>query len=429
MTLQEWLRQLETRHPQAIELGLARVGRVARALWPSALPFRLLTVGGTNGKGSVCADLEAILLAAGYRVGLYTSPHLLHYNERVRLQGREVSDGALVEAFEAVESVRGETSLTYFEFGTLAAMWLFLQAQPDVVILEVGLGGRLDAVNVWDADCAVITSIDLDHTEYLGSTREAIGKEKAGIFRRGRPAVCGDPFPPDSLRRQAALTGADWYGIQEDFFVRPVGTGWAYSGARWQLVLPRPAMPGAFQTGNAACAIAALECLAPQLPVDGPAIASGLLRAALPGRFQRLPAAPQQAERILDVAHNPHGAAALAANLAERPPRGRTLAVFSMLADKDGAAVLELLRPQIDLWLTAPLDCERAASAERLREWFDEACIVPVQACATVAAAWAAACEQAGEDDRIVAFGSFHTVAQILAAENLDARAGLSGSA
>ncbi len=414
MTLDDWLHRLETRHPTAIDLGLERVGQVARALLPHTLPFRIFTVGGTNGKGSVCTCLDSVLRAAGYRVGLYTSPHLVRYNERVRMQGVDASDAALVEAFAAVEAARGGISLTYFEFGTLAAMWLFVRERLDVVVLEVGLGGRLDAVNVFDADCAAVTSIALDHTDYLGDTREAIGFEKAGIYRRGRPAVCGDARPPATLREFATAIGADWRALGEAYVVTRDEHGWHYAGRHWQLDLPLPAMSGNMQIDNAACALAALEAMHPLLPVDSAAIVRGLGQAVLPGRFQRLPGLPL---RILDVAHNPHGAAALADNLRHHAcVSGRTYAVFAVLGDKDIAGVIEAVRDEVDEWLVAPLEGARALEPAVLLQQLRQAGVTHARVCSSVVGAWQMACEQAGENDRIVAFGSFQLVAPLLRA-------------
>ncbi len=411
MSLQQWLVYLEQLHPKTIELGLERVRTVAMKLFSMSTTAHIITVGGTNGKGSTCAYLEAILLAAGYRVGLYTSPHLVRYNERVRINGREADDGDLVTAFAAVEAARGDISLSYFEFGTLAAMWLFRAEQLDVIILEVGLGGRLDAVNVFDADCAAVTSIDIDHVEYLGNTRAAIGHEKAGIFRAHRPAVCGDPDPPATLQAYAKQVGANWRALGHAFSYRSQGAGWDYLGVRHWLQLPLPGMAGDYQMNNAATALAVLDALMEQLPVPESAIRQGLASAYLPGRFQCLPGHPL---RILDVAHNPHGAAALAANLRRLPVAGRTLAVFAMLSDKDIAGVAKALLPQIDVWLVASLAGVRGASAETLARQLTDQGVRSVQICTTPEQAWQAACELAADNDRIVAFGSFHTVAPLL---------------
>ncbi|MBI3432386.1 MAG: bifunctional tetrahydrofolate synthase/dihydrofolate synthase [Hydrogenophilales bacterium] len=411
-SLTDWLARLERLHPSTIELGLERGRRVKDALG-LAPAFPLIMVGGTNGKGSTCAYLEAILGAAGYRTGLYTSPHLLRYNERVRIAGREASDAELVAAFEKVDAARGDTSLTYFEFGTLGAMAQFIAAGVDVAILEVGLGGRLDAVNVFDADVAAITSVDLDHMDYLGDTREKIGYEKAGIYRAGRPAICADPAPPDSLPEHARRIGADLRCIGRDFSALREGDRWTYRGPEvvWQ-ELPLPAMAGAYQLRNAAAALAALEAVRERLPVSEAAIRQGLRAAQVPGRFQRIARAP---EVILDVAHNPEAARALAATLREQPVSGRTLAVVGMLADKDAAAVFAALRDEVDAWWACTPASPRALDAAVL------AAILRAQAGAVwvnvqpdVNAALAEARSAAREDDRILVFGSFYTVAAVL---------------
>ncbi|MGA9162956.1 MAG: bifunctional tetrahydrofolate synthase/dihydrofolate synthase, partial [Thiobacillus sp.] len=316
ISLADWLARLEQLHPNVIDLGLERVCRVRDAMG-LAPTFPLIIVGGTNGKGSTCAYLEAILGAAGYRTGLYTSPHLLRYNERVRIDGKEARDAELVAAFEKIDAARGETSLTYFEFGTLGAMAQFIDAGVDVAILEVGLGGRLDAVNVFDPTAAIVTSVDLDHMDYLGDSREQIGFEKAGIYRAGRPAICADPAPPASLIGHARHIGAALRCVGQDFSARREDDHWTFFGAdvTWQ-ALPLPAMPGAYQLRNAAGALAVLESLQAYLPVSEAAIRAGLARAQVPGRFQRIAHAP---EVILDVAHNPEAARALAATLREQP--------------------------------------------------------------------------------------------------------------
>ncbi|MDA8329536.1 MAG: bifunctional tetrahydrofolate synthase/dihydrofolate synthase [Betaproteobacteria bacterium] len=414
-TLDEWLAYLEQLHPKTIDLGLARVAQVAQKLFSGSQQACIITVGGTNGKGSTCAFLESILLQAGYRVGLYTSPHLLRYHERVRVNGVMVDDSQLITAFEAIEAARGDVSLSYFEFGTLAAMQVFRATPLDVWILEVGLGGRLDAVNILDADCAVVTSIDLDHTEYLGDSRELIGREKAGIFRLDRAAVCGDPQPPHSLRRYADEVGAKWLALGQAFTYRFNITDWDYRGTRKIDHLPFPALTGEHQLNNAATALAALDVVAGRLPVDDTAIRQGLMNTQLLGRFQRLEGLPQ---RILDVAHNPHGATVLAAALRQLPVPGATWAVMAMLADKDIAGVVAAMKGVVDHWLVASLDMPRGAGAEQLRS------ILIAQGCGDVRIysspwdAWYAACELAAENDRIVAFGSFHTIAELLRTEN-----------
>jgi len=410
-TLVQWLEYIERLHPQTIALGLDRVEKVRGALG-LAPGFPIITVGGTNGKGSVCAMLEAILHLAGYRVGCYTSPHLLRYNERVRIARAEATDGDLVRASGAVERARGQTQLTYFEFGTLAAMWLFAEKEVEAAVLEVGLGGRLDAVNAFDADCAVVTTVDIDHVDYLGGDRESIGREKAGIFRPGRPAVCADSAPPASLTGHADGIGARLLRIGTDFGAIPQGKQWQYWGPRGKRgALPYPALRGTCQLGNAAAAITALECLRERLPVAVNDIRAGLLQADNPGRFQVLPGRPVV---ILDVAHNPQAARALAASLESMGRAGRTLAVFAMLKDKDIAGVVNALKSGIAHWYIAGLGGARGASAAELERALAGAAVSAVTACDGVAAAYMQACDMAAENDRIVVFGSFFTVAAVM---------------
>jgi dihydrofolate synthase/folylpolyglutamate synthase len=410
--LAAWLEYLERVHPASIELGLERVAAVRDRL-RLAPSFPIITVGGTNGKGSTCAMLESCLRAAGYRVGSYTSPHLLRYNERVRIAGMQASDEALVGALQRVEQARGDISLTYFEFGTLAAMQLFAQAGLDVAVLEVGLGGRLDAVNAFEPDCAVITSVGIDHTDYLGPTREDIGREKAGIFRAARPAVVAEPDPPLALLAHAQRIGAQLYLIDRDFGCAATELQWQF----WDWLgkrggLPLPALRGAYQLGNASAALAALDTLKQRLAVDMGAIRRGLVQVELPGRFQVVPGAPVL---ILDVAHNPHAAVRLAENLARLPRRGRTLAVFGMLRDKDIAGVIAAVSPEVDEWYIAPLAVSRGADLARLHEAFAAAGVrSPVHAAPDVVRAIAKAQGEAGTDDRIIVFGSFYTVTDAL---------------
>ncbi|MEK7733976.1 MAG: bifunctional tetrahydrofolate synthase/dihydrofolate synthase [Pseudomonadota bacterium] len=420
-TLNDWLAWIEHRHPLAIELRLDRVQAVLASLGDPRPAPTVITVAGTNGKGSVCAMLESCLRAAGYRVGLYTSPHLRRYNERVRIDGREAGDEILCAGFERVETARGDRALTYFEFGTLAAFVCFAEAGLDVAILEVGLGGRLDAVNAIDSDCAVVTAIDLDHQEWLGDTREAIGREKAGIFRAGRPAICGDPDPPASLLDEAARVGVYLFRAGRDFRADPGPDGWAwrasagYDGAtgRQRSGLPYPSLRGAHQIDNAATALMALECLAERFPVNQAQVREGLLNVRLPGRFQVLPGRPL---RVLDVAHNPQAVRVLATTLREQTVAGRTVAVFGMLKDKDIAAVFRDMRSTIDGWYLATLGGERGATAEELARQARAAGIeAPLQTFASPVSAWAAAMAEAGDQDRVVGFGSFYVVGDILA--------------
>ncbi|MHB1375003.1 MAG: bifunctional tetrahydrofolate synthase/dihydrofolate synthase [Thauera sp.] len=421
-SLAGWLSLLEERHGQRIALGLERVEAV-RDRMAADCDAVVITVGGTNGKGSCCAMLEAILLAAGYRVGCYTSPHLLAYNERVRIDGREASDAQLVAGFTAVEAARGDTPLTYFEHGTLAAWHVFVSERPDVIVLEVGLGGRLDAVNVFDSACTLVTSVAMDHMDYLGDTREAIGREKAGIFRAGCPAVCGDPQPPASLVEQAAAIGAELWISGRDFGFGGDRQQWGYwrytePAAQGSLVkrggLAYPALRGANQLLNASAVITVLECLRSRIPVSMQHVRQGLMLVEVPGRFQVLPGRPSI---VLDVAHNPQAAGVLADNLGNMGFYPETWAVFGMLGDKDVAAVATLMAGRIDHWLLADLPGPRGLEAEVL------ATVVraaggkdDVRCFPSPAEAFAAAQKEATEGDRIVVFGSFLTVADVLAA-------------
>ena len=410
-TLQQWLEYIERLHPRTIALGLDRVARVRDAL--GLVPaFPVITVGGTNGKGSVCAMLEAILHHAGYRVGCYTSPHLLRYNERVRIARSEASDVDLARGFAAVERARGDVPLTYFEYGTLASVWLFSDRRVDVAVLEVGLGGRLDAVNAFDADCAVVTTVDIDHVDFLGGDREAIGREKAGIFRTGRPAICADPAPPGSLLTHAAEIGARLLRIDADFGATRQGGHWQYWGPRGKRgALPHPVLRGACQLANAAAAITALECLRERLPVAVNDIRAGLLQADNPGRFQVLPGRPAV---IFDVAHNPQAARALSASLAAMGGTGRTLAVFGMLKDKDIPGVIAAVKSRVAHWFIAGLGGARGAGVAELAQIFAASSITAVTACDDIAAAYTQACDIATENDRIMVFGSFYTVAAVM---------------
>jgi len=421
-TLPDWLTYLERLHPKTIEMGLERVNRVKITLG-LAPSFPIITVAGTNGKGSTCAMLEAILSRAGYRVGCYTSPHLLRYNERVRIAQQEASDEYLCEAFAAVESARvsSDVSLTYFEFGTLAAMQLFIQAGVEVAILEVGLGGRLDAVNIFDADCAVLTSIDLDHMDYLGDTREKIGFEKAGIFRHGKAAICSEPDVPITVRQHAQAIGANFMHIGEHFGYSTnadQATQWEFWGAGGKRhSLPHPAMRGAFQLHNASACLAALDTVKQRLPVNMSDIRQGLLEAALPGRFQVLPGRPVT---VLDVAHNPSAAQVLAANLGNMGFFQNTYAVFGMLKDKDMAGVARALLPRVDRWLAAGIDAPRGASAAEVAQVLAGVGVAggAIHPFPDPASAYVFACKQATENDRICVFGSFHTVGEVLRYRN-----------
>jgi dihydrofolate synthase/folylpolyglutamate synthase len=409
-----WLAHLEALHPRGsagIELGLERVEALKRRLGQTEL-CPVILVGGTNGKGSTCAMLERILLAAGYRVGLYTSPHLLEYNERVRIDGRPVDDEPLCAAFSRVEQARGDTDLTYFEFGTLAAWEVFASIAPDAIILEVGLGGRLDATNVYQPSCCIVTGIDLDHMEFLGPDRESIGREKAGIFRAGVPAICGDPQPPESLLDQADQTGARLQLIGREFgYLRQEGQWLFWNGQQRRGGLAFPALRGERQLANASCVLSALDCLRDRLPVAMQDIRRGLGEVELAGRFQVLPGRPVV---VLDVAHNPQAAKVLAANLGDMGFHRNTWAVFGMLGDKDIDGVIDALRERVTHWLPCSLGGRRATSADflagRLRA--HGANVAGEFESPEEALAWAQ--ENAGQDDRILAFGSFLTVAAAL---------------
>ncbi|TDQ25123.1 dihydrofolate synthase/folylpolyglutamate synthase [Raoultella sp. BIGb0149] len=404
--LATWLSYLEHLHSKTIDLGLTRVNEVAgRMAVVKPAPF-VFTVAGTNGKGTTCRTLESVLMAAGYRVGVYSSPHLVRYTERVRVQGEELPEAAHTASFAEIEAARGEISLSYFEFGTLSALWLFKQAQLDVVILEVGLGGRLDATNIVDADVAVVTSIALDHTDWLGPDRESIGREKAGIFRSGRPAIVGEPDMPHTIADVAAEKGAVLRRRGVDWRYESGEQGWDFSDEQGTLAgLPLPQVP----MPNAATALAALR--ASGLAVNERAIRDGIKQAMLPGRFQIIGETPRV---ILDVAHNPHAAAYLAGRLKSLPKTGRVLAVIGMLHDKDIAGTLANLMAEVDCWYCAPLEGPRGATAEQLLEHLRTG-----RACADVAQAWHTAMADAGPEDTVLVCGSFHTVAHVM--EEIDA--------
>ena len=417
-SLDQWLSHLETAHPVGIDMGLARISRVKESL---GLKFAcpVITVGGTNGKGSTCAFLESILLAAGYKVACHTSPHLLRFNERARMNGADVSDADLLKAFERVEQARCRLSdpptLTYFEFTTLAIMDIFANASVDAVILEVGMGGRLDAVNIVDADCAIVTSIDLDHMAYLGNTREAIAFEKAGIFRTKAIAICADPMPPTSLITHANAIGADLWLMGKDYSFTGDQQQWGWTGRGKRFSgLGYPALRGANQLLNASAVIAALIALHDRLPVSAQDIRNGLALVELPGRFQVLPGRPTV---VLDVAHNPHAAATLAESIEAMAYHPYTYAVFGAMADKDIDGVLKPLLNTVDYWYCTDLPTPRAASAsdlaKRLRAFNKEALVFM-----DPGAAYQAALDKAGEGDRILVFGSFYTVSGVMAYRN-----------
>lgn len=411
-SLQEWLAWMTPERPADVSGGLDRV----KAVWQrmgAAAPVVTITVGGTNGKGSTCAFLERILIESGYRTGLFTSPHLLAYNERIRLSGENASDDEIVDAFERIDAARDGTALTYFEFGTLAAFDVFAQRGVDVAILEVGLGGRLDAVNILDTDCAIVASVDLDHQALLGPDRESIGFEKAGIFRPGRPAIFGDLDPPQRLVAHAKEIGADLQLLGRDFRFEALEGQWDFVGRRGaKRALPYPALRGRRQLRNASAALAALDELGERLPVSLGEVKRGLALVRLAGRLQVLPGRPAV---VLDVAHNPHAARALADGLGDMGFFENTLGVFAILGDKDAGGVIDAMRGRVDRWYVAASGSERAMPAERVSGLLaDRGLAAVTRTFATVPSALEAARRDAGPNDRIVVFGSFTTVAEAL---------------
>jgi dihydrofolate synthase/folylpolyglutamate synthase len=420
MNLDDWLAHCERLHPKTIDMTLERVARVRDAL---GLRFEapVVMVAGTNGKGSTCAMLEAIALDAGYRVGLYIKPHLVHFQERCRVGGAPVAADSLLPHFEAVEAARGEVSLSYFEFTTLAIMRRLAAEPLDLVILEVGLGGRLDAVNCIDADCSVITSIDVDHTEYLGPDRESIGREKAGIMRAGRPVVVSDPLPPQSLLDSAAAIGADLHLLGRDFNYSGDRQQWSWGGRAKRFTgMAYPALRGVNQLLNAAGVLAVFEVLYERLPISAQAVRTGLAMVELPGRFQVVPGQPAL---VLDVAHNPHAVAALAQNLDQMGFFPRTHVVFGAMADKDLAQMWQRMGPLVDSWHFTDLPIARAATAQDMVRAFKDLrasgriktpAEVNVSEHADPLAALSAAAAAADPADRILVFGSFYTVGGVL---------------
>jgi dihydrofolate synthase/folylpolyglutamate synthase len=413
-TLADWLAHCERLHPKNIDMTLGRVRAVKERL---GLRFDVpvISVAGTNGKGSTCAMLESIAVQAGYRVGLYIKPHLVHFEERCRVNGAMVDEATLLPHFEAVEAARGDTTLSYFEFTMLAILRVFMHTPLDLVILEVGLGGRLDAVNVIDTDCAVITSIDIDHTEYLGPTREHIGLEKAHIMRAGKPAIVSDPMPPQSVIDHALKIGADLWLAGRDFRQSGDRQQWQWSGRNKRFnALAYPALRGANQLLNASGALAAFEALHARLPITAQAVRQGLARVDLPGRFQIVPGQPTL---VLDVAHNPQSVAALALNLDQMGFFPRTHAVFGAMHDKDLAGLLAHIAPLVDAWYLTDLDTPRAATALALAALVSGLApsrAVPVSTHADPASALRSAVERADPVDRILVFGSFYTVGGVL---------------
>lgn len=412
-SLADWLSAIEARHPSEIELGLDRVGAVYARMGCGRPAAQVITIAGTNGKGSTVAFVEAIARAAGWRVGAYTSPHLLAYNERVRIEGRDVDDAALVEAFEAVEVARGDTPLTYFETGTLAALWLFARAELDLAVLEVGLGGRLDAVNIVEPNVAVITTVGLDHQDWLGDDIETIGLEKAGIARAWKPLVLGDTDPPASVLRHAYRIGAIAIRGGSDFLYAPTDAGtWIWREVGFEVELPLPALSAPVQLRNAAVAVAAIRALDRDL--DDAALSAGIAGATVAGRLQRFERAG--VEIVVDVAHNPQAAQALADWLVAAPAAGRTVAVYAALADKDAAGVTAALALSIAHWhLAGSTDAgARGQDAAALRARLPDLRSADVTLHAGVDPALSAALSTAAPGDRVLVFGSFHAAAAAL---------------
>jgi dihydrofolate synthase/folylpolyglutamate synthase len=412
VALNEWLEFIERQHPRSIELGLERVRDVAQRMQLQRPAARVITVAGTNGKGSTVAFIEAIARAGGWKVGAYTSPHLLRYNERVRIDGEEASDEALVAAFDAVEAARGDTPLTYFEYGTLAALWLFERASLDLAVLEVGLGGRLDAVNLVDADVAVITTVDIDHTDWLGYDRESIGREKAGIARPWKPLVLGEVDSPSSVLRHAYAIGANAIRLGSDFFHETVdATHWRWREVGTELLLPTPRLAAPAQQANAATAIAALRALPEAgVPLPEHAFADGVAGASLPGRLQRFER--DGIEVVVDVAHNPQAVRGLATWLRAQSAAGATAVVFAALADKDAAAMVAALDGMVARWHVAGLgDIARGQAVDAFAARLAGTAAASASRDPDVPAALARAIAGSVPGDRVLVFGSFHTVA------------------
>ncbi|WP_455208528.1 bifunctional tetrahydrofolate synthase/dihydrofolate synthase [Kaarinaea lacus] len=413
-TLNEWLHWQESLHPTEIDLGLDRVQAVLQRMQLGKPGFAIISVAGTNGKGSCVAMLDAIYRAAGYQVGSYVSPHIKRYNERITVNGETVSDDALCEVFERIDQCRGDVSLTYFEFGTLAAIALLQQANVDIAIMEVGLGGRLDAVNVLDADVALITSIGVDHQAWLGDDRESIALEKAGIARPQRPTVCGDPEAPHNLLDYLRELASPLHLINRDFYYDKDNAGtWSWRcEQRQRYGLPLPALRGDFQLLNAAATLMVVQLLEENFPVSNANVRAGLLTATQPGRFQVIPGPVRM---IVDVAHNPQAAQALAATLKQMPCSGKTHAVFGVMKDKDVAGIVKALRDVVDHWHVADLAVARAMSATDIRSILMQSGVdVPVTCHNSVKLAKESAVKLATEQDRVLVFGSFYVVSEIL---------------
>ena len=412
MNLNDWIGYIESIHPSTIDLTLERIKVVIERL-NLDISFPILTVGGTNGKGSTCSILESIYREAGYKVACYTSPHFLNFNERIKIQTLAVSDEVICDAFSRIESAREDVTLTYFEYGTIAAMIIFSEAHVDVAILEVGLGGRLDAVNVFDADCAIVTTVDLDHMDYLGHTREAIGFEKAGIYRTEKTSICGDFDPPQSLIKHAELIHADLKIIGKDFGYEAHHDSFDFLiDSTFVMNLPLPKLQGDFQLANATNALMAVKAMEDKLPLTEISIQKGITLTLLPGRFQEVKKMPSL---ILDVAHNPQAARSLSHNLKTHVVPGKTIAVFSILKDKDIFGVINVLNLDIDDWFIAEIQNERAASIETISNTIQK--INPsahIEAFKNIQEAYQFASKEVTRNDRIIVFGSFFTVADIM---------------
>jgi len=414
--LDDWLSWQQTLHHSTIELGLDRVRAVLERLQWSQPAYPVIIVGGTNGKGSCVALLESIYAAAGYRVGTFTSPHLIRYNERIRIAGVEIDDLSLMAAFDRIDKARGDISLTFFEFNTLAALLAFEIAGLDVMVLEVGMGGELDAVNVVDPEVALVASVSLDHCEWLGSDVETIARVKAGIFRAGKPALFGSRARPQTIDARAQTLGARLLCLGRDFDGTAQQGTWQWRGiAQCEESLPLPALRGDVQLDNAATVLTVLECLQARLPVSRAAVERGLTSVHLAGRFQVIRSGPANNEWLLDVAHNPAAAATLADNLQARPTLGRTIAVIGMLGDKDSLGVIERVKSFVDVWIVAGVDGPRALAPYALAERLRHAGVEVAHTASDVAAACEHARELLRESDRVVVFGSFHTVGPALA--------------
>ena len=415
-SLDDWLAWQTTLHAREIELGLDRILEVAKRLKVIENKFTVITVAGTNGKGSTVAMLSTILHHAGYKVGTYTSPHIIHYNERIRVGLRCVGDEQLCASFTKIDAAREGISLSFFEFATLTALDIFNEQQVDVAILEVGLGGRLDATNIVDCDLAFVTSISLDHTEWLGNSRESIGYEKAGIFRAGVPAVCGDVDPPATIVEVAQKVDAKLYQINEQFSYEVAQSSWSFTAKGVEMHgLPLPNLSGAIQIRNAATTLMGLHCVRDKLPVTFEAIKTGLREVTLEGRFQRI---VKDCEIILDVAHNYDSASVLAENLLALPKPNKTIAVFAILSDKDLNGIVELTHPHVDQWYISAVDSQRAMDVKQVEQVLRQhGQTVEIKLFSSVEQAYSQAQNDAHKGDRILVFGSIFTVAEVLASE------------